>query len=63
MAFDSRSQLSSFGSSSPATPVTLDTVICLSASDPWLTTQATASFDRASILWVRSTSRARRSTR
>jgi RNA polymerase sigma factor (sigma-70 family) len=53
LAFDSRAQLSSFDSSSPSgteaavisppasTPVSLDTAMCLSAADPWLTVQMT----------------------
>ena len=53
LAFDSRAQLSSFGSSSPSgteaavispspsTPIIVDTAMCLSAADPWLTAQIT----------------------
>jgi RNA polymerase sigma-70 factor (ECF subfamily) len=53
LAFDSRAQLSPFGSSTPAgggatvsslpssTSVNLDTAICLSAATPWLTAQMT----------------------
>ena len=50
LAFNSRAQLGSFGSSSPSVsevsssssiPVSLDTVVCLSAANPWLTAQMT----------------------
>jgi RNA polymerase sigma factor (sigma-70 family) len=53
LAFDSRAQLSAFGSSSPSgteaavispspsTSVSVDTAMCLSAADPWLTAQIT----------------------
>jgi RNA polymerase sigma factor (sigma-70 family) len=51
LAFDSRAQLSPFGSSAPSgseavvsspppsTPVAVDTALCLSAADPWFTAQ------------------------